>query len=111
VLPIDETKARRVDVRVIAATHRDLVAFVRDDRFREDVFYRLNVVPLRVPPLRGHKEDVLSLAGLTSSIRRSSSRPTHALARAMKFRRTGEVSPRRDARARRSRVAGPASSR
>jgi transcriptional regulator with PAS, ATPase and Fis domain len=64
VLPIGETKARRVDVRVIAATHRDPVALVREGRFREDLFYRLNVIPLRVPPLRDRKEDVLALARL-----------------------------------------------
>ena len=52
----------RVDVRVVAATHRDLEQMVREKEFREDLFYRLNVFPIRVPPLRQRQQDVPDLA-------------------------------------------------
>ncbi len=52
------TQTLRVDVRVLAATHRDLEALVKEGKIREDLFYRINVVPIRVPPLRERKEDL-----------------------------------------------------
>ncbi len=57
-LPVGEVQARKPDVRVIAATHRDLNSEVRKGRFREDLFYRLNVVPLTLPPLRNGGKDI-----------------------------------------------------
>jgi formate hydrogenlyase transcriptional activator len=55
---LGSTRTIRVDVRLVAATHQDLRAMIRENRFREDLFYRLNVFPIEIPPLRERREDV-----------------------------------------------------
>ena len=62
VFPLGERRPLRVDVRVLAATHRNLSELVRAGKFREDLYYRLQVVPIIIPPLRERREDVPVLA-------------------------------------------------
>ncbi len=56
--PVGSSETQRVDVRVLAATNQDLEQAIRERRFREDLFYRLNVIPIEMPPLRERREDV-----------------------------------------------------
>jgi two-component system nitrogen regulation response regulator NtrX len=60
--PVGSTTRIRVDARVLAATNKDLQAEIRGGRFREDLFFRLNVIPIFVPPLRDRREDIAQLA-------------------------------------------------
>jgi transcriptional regulator with PAS, ATPase and Fis domain len=59
---VGDTRVRKCDVRIIAATNRNLDEAIRDGLFREDLFFRLNVIPIHLPPLRERKEDIAPLA-------------------------------------------------
>jgi len=61
--PLGSTVKTTVDARIICATNKDLETLVREGRFREDLYYRINTITIRVPPLRERREDVLPLAG------------------------------------------------
>ena len=62
VRPIGSVESKKVDVRLVAATHRDLSRLVREKKFREDLYFRLNVVQIKLPPLRERGKDILALA-------------------------------------------------
>jgi transcriptional regulator with PAS, ATPase and Fis domain len=78
--PLGSNRVRRVDVRVIASTSRDLVAMVASGEFRADLYYRLAVLPIRVPPLRERLEDIEALCdALSEDIARRSGMPMRVL--------------------------------
>ncbi|GAB4542128.1 MAG: sigma-54 dependent transcriptional regulator [Thermodesulfovibrionia bacterium] len=62
VLPLGDTRTKRVDVRIISATNKDIETCIKQKTFREDLYYRLNVIEIRVPPLRERREDIPLLA-------------------------------------------------
>lgn len=62
VQPVGQPRPSRVDVRIVAATNADIEQLVRDKRFRKDLFYRLDIIRIHVPPLRERREDILPLA-------------------------------------------------
>jgi len=59
--PLGSTKEVEVDIRIVSATNEDIEGLVADGKFREDLYYRLNVIPIGIPPLRERKEDILPL--------------------------------------------------
>jgi DNA-binding NtrC family response regulator len=74
------TRTLKVDVRMIAATNRDLRAALEEGTFREDLYYRLNVVPIDIPPLRDHKEDIPALVTFfLERFARESNKPVQAI--------------------------------
>ncbi len=62
--PLGDTKSVKVDVRIISATKRDLRASVKEEAFRQDLYFRLNVIAIKLPPLRERREDILPLTHL-----------------------------------------------
>jgi two-component system response regulator GlrR len=97
VRPVGATDDRSIDVRILSATHRDLEAALPDGSFREDLYYRLNVVELRLPSLRERSEDIPLLANyfLRHAAERQGSQPLRlapaAMSRLLGYRWPGNI--------------------
>lgn len=94
--PIGQARAHKVDVRIVGATNRDLRELVRQGKFREDLFYRLNVGEIKLPPLRERRSDIPKLAlhildRLNGSLRRPKRLSTEALSRLQAHNWAGNV--------------------
>lgn len=94
--PIGQAKAHKVDVRIVGATHRDLRKLVRQGKFREDLFYRLNVGEIKLPPLRERRSDIPKLAlhildSLNGSLRRPKRLSAEGLSRLQSHNWAGNV--------------------
>ncbi len=57
-IPLGDTVKKQVDVRIIAATNKDLEALIKEGKFREDLYYRLNVIEIKIPPLREREKKI-----------------------------------------------------
>ena len=94
--PIGQAKAHKVDVRIVGATNRDLRKLVRQGKFREDLFYRLNVGEIKLPPLRERRSDIPKLAlhildKVNGSLRRPKRLSSEALSRLQSHSWEGNV--------------------
>jgi formate hydrogenlyase transcriptional activator len=94
---LGSTRTIKVDVRLVAATHRDLEAMITENQFRSDLYYRLNVFPIRIPPLRERTEDIPALVGyfVDRYARRMGKRietiPARALRKLMRWHWPGNI--------------------
>ncbi|TMH36883.1 MAG: sigma-54-dependent Fis family transcriptional regulator, partial [Betaproteobacteria bacterium] len=91
IAPVGTARSEKVDVRVIAATHRDLMQAVEKGEFREDLYYRLNVLPIHLPPLRERTDDIIALA---ENFLRKACHPSKSLSAAAALRLVAYAWPR-----------------
>ena len=93
VTPVGSDKSLPIDVRIVAATHRDLAQEVAQHAFREDLFYRLNVIPVMLPPLRERPDDIIPLASHFLAITAADGGPLKNLSASAEARLLGHAWP------------------